>query len=684
MGCCRRQGTDMSASAFVVNGRYLTQSITGVQRYARNVVDAIDRLEEASGSVVLTPRSASQPGYHRLRTVETGFLQGYAWEQAELPLASLGRRLLNLCNMAPAIKNEQIVCIHDSNVLSSPESYSCGFRAAYRSLQPLLVRRAARIATVSHASARQLARYLPIALSEIAVLPNGHEHALLWNPAKAKLPAGLPVEEGDRPYVLAFGSRAKHKNMSLLVAIAPRLDEMGINIVIAGGGAIGATGASFEHSNVYHCGRVTDDDLAHLLDHALCLVFPSVTEGFGLPIVEAMARGCPVLSSDAASMPEVCGEAALMASPFDQRQWVDNIRSLAESEALRVHLIGAGREQCRHFSWMSSAEGYLELLENPVSGVRRSAAPKRTQSRVAAVFATLGRPDVVSATVRHFLATQTLAPSSVIVSCSKLEDAGDLVSLDAVKVVLSPVGLPAQRNTALKAIEAGTEIVAFFDDDFVADAEWLSRAAQILQDDRGIVGVTGHVVADGIKGPGIPFEEAVQIVEAATGEPKSGWAERYSPYGCNMAFRFGAIGDVRFDERLVLYGWLEDRDFGAQLAARGGRLVKSPDCLGVHMGVKSGRTSGERFGYSQIANPIYMMRKGTMEPRLVVGQIFRNLASNFGRGFLPEPYIDRRGRIRGNMHALLDLLRGQLAPERVTSFDAGRAIEPMGGRPADA
>ncbi|QEE45368.1 glycosyltransferase [Rhizobium sp. WL3] len=673
----------MTAS-FVINGRFLTQNISGVQRYARNIVNALDQIEATRGVSLLLPRGGRHPAYERLDAVELGVLGGYGWEQVELPIAARGQRLLNLCNMAPVIKSEQIVCIHDTNVLSSPDSYTRGFRAAYRSLQPLFARRAVSIATVSHASARQIARYLSISLSQIVVLPNGHEHALLWNSDRATLPAELPVHAGDRPFVLAVGSGARHKNMSLLLEIAPTLEASGINIVIAGGNDIDERGEAHLPANVHICGRVSDDDLAYLLDHALCLAFPSLTEGFGLPIVEAMARGCPVVSSDCASMPEVCGAAALMASPLDPSQWVKHIETLAMSRQLQVDLAGRGREQCKSFSWHDSAEGYLELLESPTVATRRVTSAAPLEPRIAAVFATLGRPEVVSKTVRHFLSTQRLVPSAVIVSCVTPEDAGDLVHLEGLKIVLGPVGLANQRNTALDQLDPKTDIVAFFDDDFLAHPDWLAEAAQVFQDESSVVGLTGHVIADGIKGPGIAFDEAAHMVVAVAEVGARRWIEPFSPYGCNMAFRMKAIGPLRFDDRLVLYGWLEDRDFGAALAKAGGRLVRWSGCQGVHMGVKSGRTSGERLGYSQVANPLHMLRKETMKPHLVAIQIFRNIASNAARVLTPEPYVDRKGRLKGNVRALLDGLAGSLAPERAAGLGKKRPAVANEGKPAGA
>jgi glycosyltransferase involved in cell wall biosynthesis len=660
---------------FAVNGRFLSQEITGVQRYARNVVAALDARLAAAGqrATLIAPQGADAMALQAIDRVQGGRLKGLAWEQIELPRL-WGGRLLNLCNTAPALKGDQIVCIHDANVFTAPDSYGRGFRTAYQALQPMLARRSARIATVSQASARQLARHLPLRAAENAVLPNGHEHALAWEPAQAERAPQLLAARADagRPFVLALGSRARHKNLALLTTIAPRLAELGIDLVVAGGGSgIFAQEQPARAANLTLLGRVSDDDLAFLLERALCLAFPSWTEGFGLPILEAMARGCPVISSDCASMPEVCGEAALLASPADPEAWVEHIRALAGSASLQQELSGRGRERLPLFSWRGTAEGYFDLAQSPKARRAAPTAPAIAAPRIAAVIATRGRPEVVTQTVLHLLAHQTLKPDSVIVSCIDPADAGDLQGRNDVVVLTGPAGLAAQRNTALANLPPGTEIVAFFDDDFVAHQDWLAAAAQTFRDEAGIVAFTGRVLADGATGPGIALAEAMKLVDAPPASDWS-WIEPYSPYGCNMAFRLASIGNLRFDERLVLYGWLEDRDFAAGLARRGGRLVKSADAIGVHMGVKGGRMAGERFGYSQIVNPLYMLRKGTMTLGQVADHLFRNMSSNFGRSLRPETFIDRRGRLWGNLLGIADILRGRMQPERAA------ALQPRG------
>ena len=358
----------MSAAAgslcdFAINGRFFDQPVTGVQRYAREVVRALDGLLSARGrrgTIVLPAASAPPPSLQAMDIRPTGGLDGHAWEQVVLPVRWRGP-LLNLCNTAPLARAAQVVCIHDANVFRMPESYGWRFRALYRTMQPLLARRAARVATVSRDAARQLAAHLPVSESRVAILPNGHEHALRWHAPAATVFAERPQH---RPFVLLLGSRARHKNAALVLGLADVLDGLGLDLLIAGGGsaifaAEGATGAP----NVRLLGHVSDDDLALLLSRALCLAFPSFTEGFGLPVVEAMALGCPVVSSDRASLSEVCGDAALLASPTDPPGWVRHFKALATSPDLRDDLRGRGRGHVQRFSWHETARGYLELSE---------------------------------------------------------------------------------------------------------------------------------------------------------------------------------------------------------------------------------------------------------------------------------------------------------------------------------
>lgn len=291
--------------------------------------------------------------------------------------------------------------------------------------------------------------------------------------------------------------------------------------------------------------------------------------------------------------------------------------------------------------------------------------------KISVVVASTGRPDSLAQLLTH-LCGQSLCPDEVILSVVNTQDAPNTRPDTAVPIhcVTGPKGLPAQRNTGLSRCSADTDLVVFFDDDYVPSRHCLARMAAFFDSHPDVVGATGQLIADGINSAGISGEQAAQLVAEFDRQPPSTpriLRELRGLYGCNMAFRQRAIGQIRFDERLKLYGWQEDIDFSNQVS-RHGRLVKTDAFAGVHQGVKSGRTSGVRLGYSQVINPLYLARKGTMSPKYARKLIFKNVVANHWKALRPEPWVDRLGRAKGNWIGLLDAMRGQLTPERIESL----------------
>jgi glycosyltransferase involved in cell wall biosynthesis len=293
---------------------------------------------------------------------------------------------------------------------------------------------------------------------------------------------------------------------------------------------------------------------------------------------------------------------------------------------------------------------------------------KHLPLRLAVGVATVGRSELARAAVDH-LRRQTRAPDLVLVAASDPTDVTGVAG-DGVTCIFAPRGLTKQRNAILRQASS-FDVVAFFDDDFLPLSTYLEKLEEIFVAYQDVVMVTGHAIADGIIGPGFNIEEARRHLEADGGSQpeQEALVEVYNGYGCNMAVRMRAVheGHIDFDERLPLYGWLEDVDFSRQLA-RCGRIVRSRAVRGVHMGVKSGRQPGIRLGYSQIANPVYLVRKGTCTWSRAIWQMTRNIAMNLIFSVRPENYIDRRGRLLGNIKAIGDLSRGQLQPERILAM----------------
>jgi glycosyltransferase involved in cell wall biosynthesis len=342
-----------------INARFLTQKTTGVQRFAAEVTRAL----AARGTALrLLAPTGAPPRFDALPVEQVGRRTGQAWEQIDLPRAAGGDLLLNLGNTASLLRGgNQAVVIHDAGVFDTPESYSLPFRAWYRALHLALPRRGARIVTVSAFSRARLAARLRIEPARIAVMPEGGEHVLRAAADPAILArCGL----APRGYALAVGTRAAHKNLGALRDAAALLAARGMVLAVAGGVEAGAFSGAADTtgSGVRLLGRVTDAELRALYENALCLIFPSRYEGFGIPPLEAMWCGCPVLAARAGAVPEVCGEAALWFDAEGPATPAAALLRLLGEHSLADGLRAAGRARAQLYSWDAAAARLLEIL----------------------------------------------------------------------------------------------------------------------------------------------------------------------------------------------------------------------------------------------------------------------------------------------------------------------------------
>jgi len=296
-------------------------------------------------------------------------------------------------------------------------------------------------------------------------------------------------------------------------------------------------------------------------------------------------------------------------------------------------------------------------------------APRSTTESTAIVISTRGRPDIVSALVEQ-LDRQTRPPDHIFVIGTSPDDIARLdLSRRNLTASVGREGSSSQRNDGLGLCGGRFAHVVFFDDDFVPSRFWLERMATTFAANADVAGMTGLVLADGTTTAGIGFDKALALVAnedaRRAGDGRIHESIGYgSNVGCNMAFRGSAIDGVVFDERLPLYGWLEDADFRGRIEKRG-RFVRSEALWGVHLGHKKGRGRGVTLGYSQIANAAYLARKGTVPKAYLARLATRNMLANLVHSIRPEPFVDRRGRLRGNLLALADVMRGRVTPERI-------------------
>ncbi len=289
-------------------------------------------------------------------------------------------------------------------------------------------------------------------------------------------------------------------------------------------------------------------------------------------------------------------------------------------------------------------------------------------------IATSDRSGMLHQMLDH-LRRQELQPDGIVVCGNKVSDiAGIEAAHPSANLIYADAGSSSQRNAIIRFAQ-DADIIVFFDDDFFPQAEYLRAIERHMQQHPRTVVATGTVIADGINGPGLSVSDALGQLAAdreRTGiwrAPTEGKPE-FSGYGCNMAVRMADIRreQLLFDEALPLYSWQEDVDLSRRLAVFGD-VIKLETARGVHLGVKSGRGSGMKLGYSQVANPLYLVAKKRGYPvRRALSHIGKNVANNILRSPWPEPYVDRRGRLRGNLVAVWDLCRGRMSPERILEF----------------
>ncbi|QGZ60669.1 glycosyltransferase family 2 protein [Paraburkholderia acidisoli] len=294
-----------------------------------------------------------------------------------------------------------------------------------------------------------------------------------------------------------------------------------------------------------------------------------------------------------------------------------------------------------------------------------SSATDAARLRVAVVIATKGRAAATGWAVR-LLARQTQRPDQVLLSATCKADLGpyDAEGL-RVDVIFGSAGSSIQRNRALDALAPGIDIVIFLDDDFAPERHWVQQCAALFASQPSLVGVSGRTLRDGATGKPVVWEDALALVDGAQDEALQRPPLRpcVELYGCNMACRAQAIDGLRFDERLVLYGWLEDKDFSRRLSRSGG-LAYCDWLIGVHLGLQGGRVSGRRFGYSQVVNAMYLCRKGVMSRKEAASNIVRAIGMNCVKSVRPEAHLDRRGRLIGNVIGIAEMCMGSVKPER--------------------
>lgn len=362
----------MTSTGIHINGRFLVQPISGVQRYARELLTALDRhlVRDSALAARLGPipvwypdgeTPLDPPDWKHLKITPLPNRKGHAWEQLTLGGKARNGLLVSLCGSGPLMCRNQILVIHDANIWAFPEAFSRPYRLFHKTMRPLLARRVTQLATVSRFSAGELGRCLRVPAERFGVIYNSAEHMLSSTGDEDTLQR-YGLSPGG--YLFAAGNQSPNKNIARLIEALAPLGEDAPALVIAGGFAPGVSQARIAQTDrIRLVGRVSDAELQTLYANAQAFLWPSLYEGFGIPPLEAMSLGTPVLSSNTSAMPEVLGNAVRY---FDPEDVPDITRCLQEFLALddaeQTALGEAGRARAAEYSWEASAARLLTYM----------------------------------------------------------------------------------------------------------------------------------------------------------------------------------------------------------------------------------------------------------------------------------------------------------------------------------
>jgi len=336
-----------------VNTKILQYRTTGVQRY---LLELIDELPKYVNKI--------QP-----RVRKEGVL-GHWWEQTDLLKRTALNVLWSPSNTGPLLHPRQVVTLHDMVSLDHPEWLSRQFAQWYRWLTPRLAQTARHIITVSEYSKSRIVHHSGISPDKITVTLLAADRRFTPRSGHETRPSLEPLNLPSSRYVLSIGSIEPRKNtVRLLEAWRDIQAQLEPDLWLVVTGAKGRSqvfsevGLSEIPPRVHFTDHVPDEVLPYLYAGATAFVYPSLYEGFGLPPLEAMASGVPVITSNTTSLPEVVGDAAITVNPLSTDALAGAMLRLLEDPELRSRLTGAGLQRAQRFSWREAAGKTLDILE---------------------------------------------------------------------------------------------------------------------------------------------------------------------------------------------------------------------------------------------------------------------------------------------------------------------------------
>lgn len=351
------------SSEVLVNARFLTQPLTGSQRFAIELCRGIKQVR--SDIQLIAPDNIIHKDIAEeldVRIVGRS-KKGIIWEQIEIPiyLRKLGNPLfVNLCNMAPLLYSNNLVSILDLSFHLHPEWFSKKFTFLYNAVIPKVAKRAKHVITISEYSKRDIHQHFNVPLNKIDIVHPNLSEVFLQPPIK-------PFDNVYGDYILGVSSIDPRKNFDGLIRAFNECNLPNTMLVIVGSEHKVFANNNLKElvkdkKNIVFTGYVDDNKLINLYRNAKLFAYPSFFEGFGIPPLEAMACGCPTLVSNTTSLPEVCGDASVYVDPTSIESMKQGIIEILGNEKLRNELICKGKERVKLFNQYSSSDRFSRIL----------------------------------------------------------------------------------------------------------------------------------------------------------------------------------------------------------------------------------------------------------------------------------------------------------------------------------
>lgn len=338
---------------------------TGVSRYISELISGLERVKSTDDDLLLFGQKTGP--------IKDNPMARILWEQTGLPVNIAVRRLnvfhtpigaVPLLSTAP-----NVVTVHDLAFLKYPDQLPRSRRAWLIGAVRMSARRASKIITVSQATANDLQEWLGIPEDRMQAIPLAISDKVQHVQGES-LDVFKMKWDIDKPYILAVGTLEPRKNLpTLLRAFAKIKDDIDHQLVLVGpeGWLTGTLKSTLDELNlgdrVRLTGFVSDAELGGWYSGADLYVFPSFYEGFGLPTIEAMRCGAPVLASDNSAFPEVVGDAGVLIPADDVDLWAESIRELLQDETRRMHLRDLGFARAAAFSWDRTAQETYDVYK---------------------------------------------------------------------------------------------------------------------------------------------------------------------------------------------------------------------------------------------------------------------------------------------------------------------------------